>query len=138
MDLVLTPRRRHAATLMLAGLAMLAGTARAAGPSGNAANGATLFATHCAECHSVREGKDKKGPTLFAVMGRAAAASPGFVYSDALKASGIHWTPNELDAYMAAPKQRVPGGKMKFDGLPSAAERADLIAYLSALPPTAK
>ncbi|WP_398311792.1 hypothetical protein [Zoogloea sp.] len=28
-----------------------------------------MFATGCAECHSVREGKNKKGPTLFAIVG---------------------------------------------------------------------
>lgn len=94
-------------------------------------NGGKLFATHCAECHSLREGKEKKGPSLFRVLGRPAGTAAGFVYSDTLKAGGFAWTADNLDAYLSAPAKRVPGGKMKFDGLPSASERADLLAYLS-------
>lgn len=120
----------RSAALLLAAVAALP----AAHADGDAGRGAAVFATHCAECHSVREGKDKKGPSLYAVLGRPAAGKPGFAYSDAMKAAGITWTPEALDAYVKAPAQRVPGGKMKYDGLPSAAERADLIAYLQSLP----
>jgi cytochrome c len=56
--------------------------------------GGDVFATECAECHSVREGKNKKGPSLFGVVGRKAATVPDASYSDALKASGITWTPD--------------------------------------------
>lgn len=114
--------------LLLAGLQ----TGPSAWADGSVDHGATLFATHCAECHSVREGKDKKGPSLYAIVGRNTAAVAGFVYSDALKNAGFAWTPENLDAYLRAPGDRVPGGKMKYDGLPAAAERADLIAYLAA------
>ena len=38
-----------------------------------------------------------------------------------------------LDAYLAAPKKFVPGGKMKYDGLAGTAERANLLAYLATL-----
>ena len=94
------------------------------------AKGGDVFAEECAECHSVREGKNKKGPSMFGVVGRKAAAVPDAVYSDALKGSGLTWTPDKLDAYLAAPKKFVPGGKMKYDGLADAAARADIIAYL--------
>ena len=52
---------------------------RAAAPAfaGDAAAGAKVFATECAECHSVREGKDKKGPSLFAIVGAKAARREG-------------------------------------------------------------
>ncbi|MBS0349253.1 MAG: c-type cytochrome [Proteobacteria bacterium] len=95
--------------------------------------GKDVFATECAECHSVREGKNKKGPSLFGVVGRKAATVADASYSDALKASGITWTPDKIDAYVTAPKKVVPGGKMKYDGLASAAERAELLAYLATL-----
>jgi cytochrome c len=98
--------------------------------AGDAAAGGKVFATECAECHSVREGKDKKGPSLYGIVGAKAAQRAGFVYSDALQKSGITWTPEQLAAYIAAPKKLVPGGKMKYDGLPDPGQRDDLIAYL--------
>lgn len=124
-------RFRSAVVLLLAPLACaLSLEARAAG---DVEKGKDVFATECAECHSVREGKNKKGPTAFGVVGRKAATVADAVYSDALKASGITWTADKIDAYVTAPKKLVPGGKMKYDGLASAAERADLIAYLATL-----
>jgi len=101
--------------------------------AGNVEAGKDVFATECAECHSVREGKNKKGPSMFAVVGRKAASIADATYSDPLKASGITWTPDKLDAYITAPKKLVPGGKMKYDGLASATERADPLAYLATL-----
>jgi cytochrome c len=95
--------------------------------------GAALFATHCSECHSVKEGKDKKGPSLFASFGAKSAFREGFAYSDALRGAGLTWTADNLNAYITNPKQKVPGGKMKYDGLDNAAERADLIAYLASV-----
>lgn len=126
-------RGAGAALLAVGAVALSLGlpAAAQAQTAGNAQHGSELFSTHCAECHSMKEGKDKKGPSLFGVAGKPAAQRPGFAYSDAMKASGITWTPDKLSDYLAAPKQVVPGGKMKYDGLPSAADRADLIAYLS-------
>jgi len=95
--------------------------------------GRDVFATECAECHSVREGKNKKGPTLFAIVGRRAGSVAEAAYSDPLKASGITWTPERIDAYVANPRKVVPGGKMKYDGLAGSAERGDLLAYLATL-----
>jgi len=115
---------------LAAGLTLLA--LPAAAQSGDATRGAALFATHCSECHSMKEGKNKKGPSLFATFGARAAQREGFAYSDALKASQLVWNADTLSRYLTDPRATVPGGKMKYDGLPSAAERADLIAYLAA------
>ncbi len=101
--------------------------------AGDATNGANVFAEECSDCHSVKEGKNKKGPSLFAVVGRQAGSIADFNYSDAMKAAGHTWTPDKLDAYIAQPKQVVPGGKMKYDGLEDAQARDDLIAYLATL-----
>jgi cytochrome c len=124
-------RWRAALLLVLAPLACTLSLDARAG--GDVAKGKDVFATECAECHSVREGKNKKGPSAFGIVGRKAATIPDVAYSDALKTSGITWTPDKIDAYVTAPKKLVPGGKMKYDGLASAAERADLIAYLATL-----
>jgi cytochrome c len=97
------------------------------------AKGVDVFASECAECHSVKEGKNKKGPSLFAVVGRKAGTIGDFKYSDPMKESGIVWTRDKLQSYIAAPKRVVPGGKMKYDGLGNTAEMAELLDYLDTL-----
>jgi len=113
--------------------AALVAAAPLAQAAGDAAKGAAIFASDCAECHSAKEGKDKKGPTMFEVVGRTAGQKEGFIFSDALKASGLVWNAETLSGYLAGPKKFVPGGKMKYDGLDSATARDDLIAYLATL-----
>ncbi|MFO1338383.1 MAG: c-type cytochrome [Burkholderiaceae bacterium] len=118
--------------LIALSLGLLA-AASAAHAAGDAKRGADTFAEECGDCHSPKPGKAKKGPPLFGVVGRAAATGPDFVYSDAMKASGITWSPDKIDTYITLPKKAVPGGKMKYDGLADAAARADVIAYLQTL-----
>ncbi len=113
---------------LLAGLCCATVPARAAG---DAKLGADVFAVNCAECHSLKEGKNKKGPSLFAGFGRKSATVPDFNYSEAMKASGLSWNAESLDNYLTLPKKAVPGGSMKFDGMPNVKARADLIAYLA-------
>ena len=122
--------KQHPHPMWLAALC-LAALAPAAQAGGDAKRGADTFAEECGDCHSAVPGKDKKGPSLTGVNGRKAATVAGFAgYSDAMKASGIVWTPEKIDAYIAAPKKVVPAGKMKYDGLPDAAARADVLAYV--------
>lgn len=116
---------------LAAAAALLGATALASAEPGDINHGAALFATHCAECHSMKEGKNKKGPSLFATFGAKAAQREGFAYSDALRNSQISWTADALSRYIANPRTAVPGGKMKYEGLASASERQDLIAYLT-------
>lgn len=118
--------------LSAAALALLC-LSQPARAAGNVERGGDVFDAQCAECHSVKANKNKKGPTLFAVIGRKAGTVPDVVYSDALKASGIVWTPDKVEAYVANPKGVVPGGKMKFDGKLNAQENADLLAFLATL-----
>ena len=102
--------------------------------SGNPKNGADVFAEECGDCHSTKEGKSKKGPPLRGVIGRKAGSFADFSgYSDSMKQSGIVWNEERIDAYISAPKKVVPGGKMKYDGLPDATSRADVIAYVMSL-----
>lgn len=98
----------------------------------DAGKGADVFAEECGDCHSLMPGKNKKGPNLNGVVGRNAGTVADFAgYSDAMKQSGIVWTTERLDLYIAQPRKAVPGGRMKYDGLADAQARADLIAYLS-------
>lgn len=102
-----------------------------ASAGGNIERGADVFDGQCAECHSLKAGKNKKGPSLFASLGRKAGTVSDFVYSDAMKGSNITWTADKIEAYLASPKAVVPGGSMKFDGKLTAQESADLLAFLA-------
>lgn len=95
--------------------------------------GADQFVEECGDCHSAKEGKAKKGPPLVGINGRKAGTVADFAYSDAMLQSGISWTPEKMDAYIAQPRKVVPGGKMKYDGLADAAARANVIAYVTSL-----
>ena len=102
--------------------------------AGDPKKGKDVFAEECGDCHSATPGRNKKGPGLSGVMGRQAGSVTDFSgYSEAMKQSGITWSAEKVDAYIAQPRKIVPGGKMKYDGLDDAMARADVIAYLSTL-----
>ena len=113
---------------LVAGAALGAGTASAQSvPTGKAA-----FAP-CAACHGTKAGERKLGPSLFGVVGRKAASVPDARYSAAMKASGIVWTPAALDAFLTAPRKRVPGTMMTYVGMTDQKKRDALIRYLGTL-----
>jgi cytochrome c len=64
------------------------------------------------------------------LFGRQAGTVPGFDYSEAMKASGIIWDEETLDAFLSDPRGFVPGTKMTYAGVKNPQDRADLIAYL--------
>lgn len=98
--------------------------------TGNAARGRLLY-LQCRSCHSVEKGgMNKVGPNLYGVVGRAAGQVDGFVYSEALVASGVVWSPETLDAWLADPSEFVPGNRMIFTGIADPRDRADIIAYV--------
>jgi cytochrome c len=92
------------------------------------AAGETIF-KKCAACHKI-DGTNGVGPHLDAVVGRPVASVPDFSYSDAMKAHGGEWTPENIFHFLANPKKEVPGTKMTFAGLPKPEDRANVIAYL--------
>jgi cytochrome c2 len=96
---------------------------------GDAARGEQRFAD-CAACHATRPGVNNVGPSLAGVFDRKAGTAADFRYSPALKRSGITWTAETLDAFLADPQKMVPANRMPYGGMPEAADRADLIAYL--------
>jgi cytochrome c2 len=96
---------------------------------GDAARGEQRFAD-CAACHAMEKGSTGVGPSLYGVFGRRAGELPDFRYSPALKRSGLTWTPQTIDVFIADPQKAVPANRMPYAGMPDAAERAHLIAYL--------
>jgi cytochrome c len=118
---------RGATGLISATAFMLA--AGAAHAAGDAARGEKRF-EECVACHSVERGVNTIGPSLNGVFGRKAGDLADFRYSPALKRSGIMWTADTVDAYIADPQKAVPANRMPYAGMADPADRADLIAYL--------
>jgi cytochrome c len=108
------------------GVVAMAGVARA---DGDAGRGEKRF-EECATCHTTERGVNNVGPSLFGLFARKAGEIADFRYSPAMKKSGITWSPQTVDAFVADPQKEVPGNRMPFAGMPDAADRADLIAYL--------
>lgn len=98
---------------------------------GDAEAGKKVF-NKCKACHTLTEGKNKVGPSLFGVMGRAAASVNGFKYSKAMKESGLTWDEETLEKFLTKPKDLVPGTRMAFAGLKKEKDIDNVIAYIKA------
>jgi cytochrome c len=96
---------------------------------GDPKRGEKLF-EECRACHAIERGAEGVGPDLHGVVGRRAGALDGFHYSPALKRSGITWTPQALDRYIADPQKAVPANRMPYAGMPEARDRADLLIFM--------
>jgi cytochrome c len=114
--------------VVLTAVAILA-TAGVSLADGDAARGEKKF-EECAACHKIAPGEDNVGPSLHGVFGRKAGTLADFRYSPALKRSGITWTAQTLDTFLADPQKVIPANRMPYAGLADASDRADLIAYL--------
>ena len=99
--------------------------------SANASEGEKVF-KKCASCHSIsRGGKNKIGPALWVVIGRQVGTVAEYKYSKSLIAYGKKWSFQEIDGFLAKPKEWVPGTKMAFAGLKNQKDRASLILYMN-------
>jgi cytochrome c2 len=101
----------------------------AARADGDAARGEARF-QECAACHRLEAGANEMGPSLHGVFMRKAGELQDFRYSPAMKRSGIIWTAETLDKYIADPQALIPANRMPYAGMATAGDRADLIAYL--------
>lgn len=121
----------------LATTALITAAATAA-QAGDAAAGEKVF-KKCAACHAVGDGaKNKVGPHLNDIFGRAAGGIEDYKYSKAMLArgeEGLVWDDETLTAYLAAPRDYVKGTKMAFAGLKKDEDLADVIAYLKTFDP---
>lgn len=126
--------RRSLRVMAMAALAFGWTLASPLSHAGDASAGADVFKSECAECHSPKQGKNKKGPSLFGIVGRAAGTAPDYNYTDALKQAHWNWTEDKLHWYLSQPaKQANPGTRMKYDGLNDPKQLDDLISYLGTL-----
>jgi nitrite reductase (NO-forming) len=106
-------------------------TAQAASGAGDVEQGRQVY-RKCQVCHSLEPGKNGLGPSLSGIIGKKAAVVPNYVYSEALRGSGLTWDEGMLDRYLLDPQKLVPGNKMPFPGMRTENERRDVIAYLVA------
>lgn len=118
---------RLAAVMVALSLAGLGAQAEAADP----AAGKSVFTSVCSICHSVQQGKNLVGPSLFGIVGRKTGSVPGFHYSPANQNANITWDQASLDKYLQSPRTAIPGTIMTYAGVKDDAKRADLIAYLA-------
>ncbi len=115
------------ATMVLVMTLLQVGAARS---DGDPVRGEARF-QECAACHKLAPGANEVGPSLHGIFTRKAGELADFRFSPAMKRSGIVWTPETLDKYIADPQAVVPANRMPYAGMTNAGDRADLIAYLS-------
>lgn len=127
--------------LMTIGLSLVALAGTPVYAEGDVDKGAKVF-RKCKACHAVGDGaKNKVGPMLNDVFGRAAGAVEGFKYSPALMEkgeSGLVWDEANLDEFLTKPKKFVEGTKMTFPGLRKEKDRENILAYLKTFSPDAE
>ena len=89
-------------------------------------------ARKCRACHTFDSGgANRVGPALWGILGQPIAGVEGYNYSAAFQEkAGETWTYDNMAAFLAKPREWVPGTKMAFAGLRKEEEIAALLAYL--------
>ena len=98
---------------------------------GDVTSGEKIF-KKCAACHSINKGgKNKIGPALYNVVGRAVGGVGDYKYSKALASYDKEWTFEELNGFLLKPASYIKGTKMSYAGLRKEKDRASVIKYLN-------
>ena len=121
--------------MKLAAAALLLAAAAAQAQTDAVALGQRLAQSSCAACHGFVQGAGHGvGPNLYGLLGRAAAAAPGYEYSKAYVAAmqGKTWDRALLERWLTDTQTVAPGsGMVYFQDDP--VKRDALIAYLQSL-----
>jgi cytochrome c2 len=91
----------------------------------------------CSSCHEVgANARDRTGPNLNGILGRAIGSVDGFRYSnvfqDAAEAGDV-WTADAIAAFLIDPRGTMPGTKMAFRGVRNEEDIAAIIAYIESM-----
>lgn len=124
--------------ILITALAMIcAGSTFAA--AGDLGAGKKVYAK-CKACHAVGpDAKNKIGPVLNGVVGRAWGVVEGYKYSKGkdgtllaiTEAEPRTWDIETLTAYLVKPKDVIPKGKMSFAGIKKDEDIKNVIFYLA-------
>ncbi|CAN7603328.1 c-type cytochrome [Bosea sp. LjRoot9] len=91
--------------------------------------GQRLFQQRCGACHQIDTARNGVGPHLQGIIWRQAGSVQGSNVSTGLKESGITWTTENLDAFLANPASLVRGTRM-IQRFGNAEERRAIIEFL--------
>lgn len=87
------------------------------------------FNNHCRECHTIKVGDNRLGPSLHGIVGAEAGKVEGFKnYSGGLQ--GFKWDEGMLDKFIANPASVASNTNMQYPGVADAAERKKIIEFL--------
>lgn len=90
-----------------------------------------VFNNHCRQCHSIKAGDNRLGPSLAGIVGKAGGQVEGFKnYSGALH--GLTWDEATLDKFITSPTSVVSSTNMQFPGVADAGDRKKIIEFLKA------
>jgi cytochrome c len=92
-------------------------------------------AKQCQACHTFEKGgPNRVGPNLWGIVDDERGKDRGgFNFSQAMKTKGGKWTFDELNKFLKAPRDYIPGTAMTFAGISNDQQRADVIAFLDTL-----
>ncbi|WP_205910797.1 c-type cytochrome [Paroceanicella profunda] len=99
--------------------------------SAQTVDGERLYQQRCASCHSLEDSGRGAGPTLAGVFGRPAGSVEGARYSHALEEADLVWDAETLDAFLADPREVVPGTMMAVR-ITDPAQRQAIVSFLEA------
>ena len=118
----------HIVSTAIAGFGLLLiGTSFSSASGAHDQDRKALFEKRCGGCHALD--RDKEGPRLGGVYGRAAGRVDSFQYSDALKKTRIVWSDTTLDSWLTDTEKLVPNNDMTYH-VEKPDERREIIAYL--------
>ncbi|KPB68817.1 c-type cytochrome [Pseudomonas cannabina] len=101
--------------------------------AGDAEAGKAVFTRLCSGCHKIGpSARHAFGPQLNGIVGQQAGQQEGYVYTDAMKNSGLIWNREELRTYIKDPSDVVPGTRMKLWWMGNDERMDDLLEYLDA------
>ena len=102
-------------------------------PAAKPPDGASLFKTQCAICHTIDASEPpRQGPTLAKVVGRKAGSIAGFKYTPGLANADFVWDGARLDAWLTNPQAVIADANMVYrQAKPDV--RAAIIDYLKGL-----
>jgi cytochrome c len=89
-----------------------------------------LFQQRCGACHQIVTDRNGTGPHLQGVIGRAAGKVEGFNYSPSLRNSGLTWSAEALETFLANPTAMERGTHMT-QRVKNADERRSIIEFLA-------